>query len=78
MAVPPDSIEVGRCYLTRDSRLRRVTGIRENGEVGYKYRTFPANPKKTWRSGALRPDIFAATVEREVACDWTPETEVQA
>ncbi len=75
MPVPPESIEVGRCYLTRDRRLRRVNEIRLDGEVRYKYRHFPAAKRRTWRSGVLAVNIFAATVLGEVPCDWTPERE---
>ena len=78
MPVPPESIEVGKCYLTRETRVRRVTEIRPNGEVRYKYRSFPAHRRGTWQSGALPPDIFAEFVLREVPCDWTPEADEQA
>ena len=71
MVVPPESIVIGKCYLTRDGRLRRVTEIRPDGEVRYRYRPFPAARRRTWRSGILHMEAFAATAEREVPYDWT-------
>lgn len=78
MTVPVSALKVGKCYLTRETRVRRVTEIHPNGEVRYKYRSFPANPKKTWQAGALPPDIFAEFVLREVPCNWTPDTDEAA
>ena len=74
MSILPETIQVGRCYLTTDGRVRRVL---ETGpeRVRYSYRSFPADPRRTWRSGVLSIEVFAATVEREVPCDWTPEAE---
>jgi hypothetical protein len=71
--VPPKSITAGKGYLTREGRLRRVTDIRPDSEVRYRYRSFPAAKSRTWRSGTLAVETFAATVEREVPCDWRPE-----
>ena len=74
MSVLAENIRVGRCYLTTDGRVRRALEVRPEG-VRYSYRSFPADPRRTWRSGALSIEAFAATVEREVPCDWTPEAE---
>ncbi len=73
MSLAPEAIEVGKCYLTGDGRVRRVTDILPGGEVRYRYRSFPAARRRVWRSGSLHLDVFAATVEREVPCNWTPE-----
>lgn len=73
MSMAPEAIEVGKCYLTGDGRVRRVTDILPSGEVRYRYRSFPAAKRRAWRSGSLRLDVFAATLVREVPCNWTPE-----
>jgi hypothetical protein len=73
VSIPPEAIQVVRCYLTRDRRVRRVIEIQTDGEVRYKYRSFPAAQRRTWKSGSLFIDIFAATALGEVPCDWTPE-----
>jgi hypothetical protein len=73
VTIPPGCVQVGKFYVTRDGRLRRVVEIRPNGEVRYRYRSFPAAVHRTWRSGALHIDAFAATVEHEVPCDWRPD-----
>ena len=73
MPVPPESIEIGKFYLTNDGRLRRVAKFLSDGQVRYAYRSFPADKRKTWRTGRLDLESFAATAVREVPWDWTPE-----
>ncbi len=75
MPVPPESIEVGKCYLTNDGRVRRVAKFLPDGRVRYVYRSFPADKRRTWRTGRLDLEGFAATALREVPCDWMPEKE---
>jgi hypothetical protein len=72
MSIPPESIQVGQCYLTKSGRVRRVTGL-PPGRVQFKQR-MARTP--TWRghsSAILDIRSFASTVERAVPCDWTPE-----
>ncbi len=71
---PPSWAYQGRCYWTNEGRVRRVIEIRPEG-VRYSYRSFPADPRRVWRSGGVSMDIFTATVEREVPCDWTLEAD---
>jgi hypothetical protein len=73
LSVPPESIEVGRCYLSDDGRVRRVRKFLPDGRVRYTYRSFLAAQASPWRTGRLDVEGFAATALREVPCDWTPE-----
>ncbi len=78
MSASPDSIQVGRCYLTTSQagpRLMRVITILADGRVQYEYRHFNPKQSKVWRAGILDRAPFASSVEREVPCDWTPETD---
>ncbi len=71
MSVPPESIEVGKCYEaqgTRAKQLRRVIRVLPDGRVQYESR----GPRSGWRPGVQERRSFALSVEREVPCDWTP------
>lgn len=72
MSVSPESIQVGRCYLSQEGRVRRVLHIQRCGNVRYSYRGNHVRGATKWRSGRLQVGAFAATVEREVPCDWLP------
>jgi hypothetical protein len=74
MSLPPESIQVGECYLTSMGTVRRVTRLLP-GRVQYEQR--PAH-RGTWanhRTDILDLRSFAFLVERPVPCDWTPETD---
>ncbi len=82
MSLPPESIEVGKCYLARgylDASgnallVRRVTQIHPDGRVRFERRRGPIPEGRPWpMSGTMRLDAFASSVEREVPCDWMPE-----
>ncbi len=82
MPVPPESIEVGRCYLARGYlvagrkalRVRKVKQIHPDGRVQYDQRRGPIPPGRPWPvQGTMQRDAFALAVEREVPCDWTLE-----
>lgn len=77
MALPPVSLEVGKCYLTNTGQVRRVIQILTDGRVQFERR---AQSTKSGSGWAWVPSIadrraFALLVEREVPCDWTPEPE---
>jgi hypothetical protein len=74
MPIPLGSVEVGKCYLMETGQVRRVMRIMPDGRLQYEHRMGHAAPK-VWRSGIQGGHLFAATVEREVSCDWTPETD---
>ncbi len=75
MSIPPESIQVGKCYLTNTGQVRRVIRIMPNGRVQYEHRSGHAILKRQWPSNIAEARTFAFAVEREVPCDWTPETE---
>jgi hypothetical protein len=70
MAVPPESIEVGKCYLTNTGRVWRassacpmVASSTSTGRQGCR-RILGAG---TLMANALPADVV---IEREVPCDW--------
>jgi hypothetical protein len=73
MAIPPESIQVDRCYLTESGSVRRVTSIGSDGLVRYRERV-GAGP---WSAGTKqrRKHVFANSAVRQVPCDWTVETD---
>ncbi len=75
MSIPPESIQIGQCYLSGEGRVRRVIGFWPVGWVQYKYRSAIPDKRGQWRSGRLPLEKFAGTLLREVPCDWTPERE---
>ena len=75
MGLPPESIQIGRCYLSEEGRVRRVVGFWPAGWVQYRYRSATPYKRSAWRSGRLSLQMFAATLVREVPCDWTPEAD---
>ncbi len=71
MSIPPESIEVGKCYLTRAgvfSRVRRVVSIAPSGRVVFEARR-KLRHQALWIPGEQGLRSFAASVEREVPCD---------
>jgi hypothetical protein len=75
MSIPPESLQVGQCYLTHSGYVRRITAL-SPGRVQYETRTRPGKRVGwAWRPGIIDPKTFAAMVERPVPCDWTPETD---
>jgi len=84
VSVPPESIQVGKCYLARGKidmggkalRIRRVAQILPDGRVRFEQRRGPVPVSGLWpRSGIQDLQAFALAVEREVPCDWTLERE---
>ncbi len=76
MTIPPESIEVGKCYLVNSAgtlHVRRVTRLIPDGRVQYESRT--VRVRRAWRFGMLSLRDFASQAAREVPCDWTPERE---
>jgi hypothetical protein len=73
MSIPPESIQVDRCYLTESGSVRRVTSIGSDGLVRYRERVC-AGP---WSAGTKqrRKHVFANSTVRQVPCDWTAETD---
>ncbi len=75
MSIPPESIEVGKCYLTNTGHIRRVTRIFPDGRVQFEQRLGHTLLKRRWPSNIAEGRSFAFAIEREVPCDWTHETD---
>jgi hypothetical protein len=73
MSVPPESIEVGQCFLFRGEVIRRVVSIMPNGDVQYELRG--PRPLKGWRPGKGRLNAFASAAIKAVSCDYEPGSE---
>ncbi len=79
MSIPPESLEVGQCYLVRNEKslqVRRVVQVMPDGQVRFERRVRTTGAKKDgWVSKVAGGRAFAAAVVRKVPCDWTPETD---
>ena len=75
MTIPPESIEVGKCYLSNDGRVRRAAKFLPDGRVQFEGRMGHQRNAGAWRSGMQDIRSFAFLIEREVPCDWTGEDE---
>ncbi len=74
MPVPLESVAMGKCFAAPGDRVRRVLSI-EGGKVVYETRG-AAGIEGSWpRVATVSIGRFAADVEREVPCGWTPITE---
>ncbi len=77
MNVSPESIEAGKCYLTRSGQVRRVVTC-EHGRV-----TFHTGGRRLYVPGGgprrrvMTLPKFALDAEREVSCDWQPKRHKQ-
>ena len=74
MAVPPESIKAGRCYLTDAGRIQRVMEITPDGKVHYAHRS-TRSTHRAWTPGTALLRTLANITEREVPCDWSPEAD---
>jgi hypothetical protein len=75
MSVPVENIVVGKCYLVETGRVRRVMRLMPDGRVQFEHRLAQQPHAKSWQPGMQEGRSFAAQVEREVACDWGPESD---
>ena len=76
MAVDPNSLSVGKCYVTASGQVRRVTDITMTGRVDYEARGSRKVDK--WHRGATQSNLpslarFAGDVDREVKCSYHPD-----
>jgi hypothetical protein len=69
MAIDPGDIQEGKCYVTAKRQVRRVFKL-EGDRVVYEARG--ADPSGSWNRprGPAKRDKFAASLEREVPCDF--------
>ncbi len=75
MTIPPESIEVGKCYLGDNGKVWRVVSIMPDGRVQFEFRARTRRAAKVWKPGMLDGASFAALAQREIPCDWAPERE---
>jgi hypothetical protein len=69
VSLPPESMKVGKCYLTDAGQVRRILHILPNGRVAYERR--PAHrPDGPWQEANQDLSMFAALAEAEVPCDF--------
>ncbi len=80
MSLPPESIEVGKCYLVRTGRsdqpmgVRRIVRIMPDGRIQFEHR-IASSKGVAWKAAIQDARSFAFMVEREVSCDRTPEAD---
>ncbi len=72
MSVPPESITVGKCFVTSGNQVRRVLGI-EASKVTYEARGSKMIKGKWPRRSTVELGRFAADVAREVPCHYDPD-----
>src|SRR3712207_1222145 len=48
VTMPPESIEVGRCYLTRNDQVVRVMNVLSDGYVVYAFRSSAVAKARGW------------------------------
>lgn len=74
MPVSPESIAIGKCYLTSNGQVARVLKLSPEGDVHYEFRSGAVVRAFGWNGGVTDLRSFGHLIEREVPCDWTPET----
>ena len=72
MGISPESLEVGKCYLTNTGRVWRIIRVMPDWRVLYEQRS-RRGPAKTWQPGMLVALAAEMLIERQVPYDWTPE-----
>ncbi len=72
MSIPPESVEVGKCYRSDTGYVRKVVRITHDGRVHFEIRTADDQSKHR-QLGMQDVRSFAFQAEREVSCDWTPD-----
>ncbi len=72
MTVPPESLAVGKCYVTPGNQVRRVLSV-EAGKVTYEARGSKMIKGKWPRRSTVELGRFAADVAREVPCHYDPD-----
>jgi hypothetical protein len=73
VAVPPESIEIGKCYLVKSNKIRRVIGLMSDDRVHYEQRRGLVRKGHPWPyRTVMSMRSFSAAAQREVPCDCTP------
>lgn len=74
MSVPPESIQIGQCYVSAAGEVRRVLGLLPK-RVQFQQR---AGHRRGWDVSiidSLDRRSFAFAARKPVPCDWTPEAD---
>ncbi len=74
MSVPPESIEIGKCYLGDNGKVWRVVRVWPDSRVQFEFRARSRGEVRIWKPGMLSLQDFAEAAQREVPSDWTPKT----
>lgn len=77
MTIAPESIRVGKCYVTRNDQVVRVTGLLPDGYVLYAFRSGAVAGALGWTRAQTAVQVFVHLAEREVPCDRAPAGEGQ-
>lgn len=72
MAVPAETITVGKCFMTPGNQIRRVISV-EAAKVTYEARGAKMIKGKWPRRSTVELGRFAADVVREVPCHYDPD-----
>ncbi len=81
MSVPPEHIQVGKCYLVQAERskqslgVRRVVRIMADGRVQFEHRPARQVNAGAWKPGMQEARSFAIQILREVSSDWIPDAD---
>jgi hypothetical protein len=75
MSVPPESLELGKCYLTRNDQVIRLMKLLSDGQAVYAFRSSTVARMFGWTGATTSLQVLARLIEYEVPCDWTPERE---
>ena len=75
MAVKPEEVVVGACFVTPTDQVRKVIEITADDRVRYMARGASSKDEFSWGSTPNKGDLpsrseFASQVDRKVTCDW--------
>jgi hypothetical protein len=74
MAVDPNTLTVGKCYVTASGQVRRILEI-DGSDVVYEARGKKNVPAPWGSKTTVDTQRFADAVEREVPCHYDPDFE---
>jgi hypothetical protein len=75
VAVKPEEVVVGACFVTTTNQVRKVIEITADDCVSYMARGASSKMNFSWGSTPIRSQLpsrveFANQVDRGVRCDW--------
>ncbi len=75
MSIPPESIQVGQCYLMETGQVVSIMALLPSGAVQFLQRAGHTPEWARSKARVLNLRSFAFSAERPVSCDWTPESD---